>query len=144
MSAIRMVFDQIDRFECEHSLQLAEILSDDSTRQQHNAKVSPQQRNEVKQERVDWNAVYQQACERDFRECPICMTSLTNSNNSRMIALLSCGHVYHGNCIGNFEKFRSEDGNGSGKIINNTCPCCRQFYQKRLFDSIMLGLQSVE
>jgi len=70
---------------------------------------------------VDWDAVYEQASERDFSECPICIMPLYEGKQALM--LLSCGHVFHGVCIGNFERFDTQ-------LYTHCCPCCRQHYQK--------------
>jgi hypothetical protein len=92
---------------------------------------------------VPWSQVHEQAVSRGHSDCAICMlpvsTEISNLHeqphvqekaskvfsNVKYSVLLSCSHVFHQQCIGNFEKFTRHEG-------TYNCPVCRGHYSKRL------------
>ena len=72
---------------------------------------------------AEWNHEFRDA-QRGMVEtdCAICMEHL----GSRDQVILSCSHVYHAVCLGNFEKFT--------RRIDRSCPLCRKAnYQKKAY-----------
>ncbi|KAI9360038.1 hypothetical protein DFJ73DRAFT_900624 [Zopfochytrium polystomum] len=64
----------------------------------------------------------QQGQQRPLSEaCAICLCQL---GTQPQLCLLSCGHVFHGKCIGSFERL-------SGWMRSTVCPICRSHYQKK-------------
>jgi len=99
---------------------------------------------------VHWQSVLQRAAMRGLGECAICMGSNLASHSpgkklpvaawgnggnggaagrklvapQRPLVLLSCSHVFHAQCVENFERFRVDDA--------VSCPVCRASgYAKR-------------
>ena len=71
--------------------------------------------------REQWLQVISRAKERGLGDCAICMGS---NRGTRHICLLSCSHVFHSQCMVNFEKFvTSQKGRG--------CPVCRTNFVAR-------------
>ena len=64
---------------------------------------------------LQWLDVLQQARNRGLGECAICMSA---NKGLRSICMLSCSHIFHSQCMANFEKFMS----GSE---HRGCPICR-------------------
>ena len=52
----------------------------------------------------EWAQVKAKAMLRGESDCPICFNAL----NYKKTVLLSCSHLFHGDCIANFEKFERE------------------------------------
>lgn len=75
---------------------------------------------------ADWSCVVSKACHRAETECAICLSPLSRREQEG-IALLSCSHVFHMQCVLSFEAF--ECGRG-GKP---SCPVCRAAYTRRCF-----------
>ena len=72
---------------------------------------------------AEWNHEFRDA-QRGMVEtdCAICMERLGSDDQ----VILSCSHVYHAVCLGNFEKFT--------RRIDRSCPLCRQAnYQKKAY-----------
>eukprot|EP00879_Flechtneria_rotunda_P028159 GHRR01030240.1.p1 GENE.GHRR01030240.1~~GHRR01030240.1.p1 ORF type:complete len:432 (+),score=162.70 GHRR01030240.1:83-1378(+) len=76
---------------------------------------------------VDWEAVVSKACQRNETECAICLASLTAKRETEGLALLSCSHTFHMQCVLSFERF--EAGRGG----QPSCPVCRSTYSRRCF-----------
>lgn len=62
---------------------------------------------------IDWQTIISIADERGYfySHCSICMDRYFPPNKrrkERKVCILSCGHVFHHNCIYNFEKFTKE------------------------------------
>lgn len=51
-----------------------------------------------------WSQIRSKALERNETDCPICFNPL----NFKKSVLLSCSHLFHHDCITNFEKFELE------------------------------------
>lgn len=61
------------------------------------------------------------------KECSICKSSFVSSHTSAQV-ILSCSHVFHEQCIKQFEKFARRAG------ATASCPLCRSSrYHKRVF-----------
>jgi len=75
----------------------------------------------------DWNAILEKAYQRGIMDCPICMCPL-DDGSERHLAVTSCTHVFHAQCLTSFENFDS--------FKEPSCPCCRQPYQKKLMESL--------
>jgi len=69
----------------------------------------------------DWKLALSQAKVRSLGECAICMAP---NKGMRHVCILSCSHVFHSQCIVNFEKFVSNT-KGRG------CPVCRANFVAR-------------
>lgn len=91
-----------------------------------------------------WGAVHAQALARGATDCAICMLSVSAlqaaavpdstlrgrsqplvSQTAKKCVILSCSHVFHEHCVGNFERFAREES-------QQNCPVCRSKYSKRL------------
>eukprot|EP00898_Chlorokybus_atmophyticus_P001120 jgi/Chlat1/2008/Chrsp158S02319 len=105
-----------------------------------------------------WTEAAIKAVERGAEDCPICLIPLdtpasghvyaANTDDSnlpqhRSIALLTCSHVFHSQCIANFEAFTKRNkgdrnvvgSQGSNSSISShlACPVCRAAYQRSTF-----------
>eukprot|EP00828_Plagiopyla_frontata_P027644 TRINITY_DN35877_c0_g1_i1.p3 TRINITY_DN35877_c0_g1~~TRINITY_DN35877_c0_g1_i1.p3 ORF type:complete len:193 (+),score=35.54 TRINITY_DN35877_c0_g1_i1:238-816(+) len=76
--------------------------------------------------KTNWQQVKQQAIQRykDENVCAICYTALFDKK--KPLALLSCAHIYHWNCLMGFERYTE----------GCKCPMCRQGYEKVLMAEI--------
>ena len=101
-----------------------------------------------------WVDVHDIAVARGLGECAICMVNNVdtqgNYRGARKLVLLSCSHVFHQQCMKNFELF-SRDNRYTTKIANfieiltillrvmfvvfRVCPCCRYEYETHTFDA---------
>ena len=89
---------------------------------------------------VVWEEVLRVA-NRNFSEndccCPICIGPLYRGPRSideggSCVALLSCGHCFHIDCIDTFEEFLSkQDDGGTHRQRVSLCPCCRTPYVRK-------------
>ena len=104
---------------------------------------------------INWKEIYQTALLRCPSDCAICMlpihctvnychiqhsnnTQVAQINSNKRDVILSCSHLFHEHCIGNFEKFVGNMNQISSSITNNSnattcCPVCRSKYTKKLF-----------
>jgi len=81
---------------------------------------------------IHWGDLTTTAIERGISDCPICITpmhiaALSNNQNIgetelKIVALLSCSHLFHETCIASFEEFCE------GRTF--MCPVCRSPYQR--------------
>ena len=91
---------------------------------------------------VDWEKVLRVA-NQSFSEkeccCPICIGPLyrgprTVDEGGSCVALLSCGHCFHIDCIDTFEEFLSKQDDvgmhGQRRRVS-LCPCCRAPYVRK-------------
>lgn len=72
-----------------------------------------------------WVEIEEKSKERvdDHKACPICLEGFKTPNNQ---VILSCSHVFHKNCLSNFEKYAQV----------KMCPLCRRRdYEKKNFDN---------
>ncbi|ETW00692.1 hypothetical protein H310_07251 [Aphanomyces invadans] len=69
-----------------------------------------------------WNDTLRKALVRDEKECPICYNSI-DCFTTKPIALLSCSHVLHADCLHAFETFNIYEV--------HLCPVCRAKYESR-------------
>ena len=76
---------------------------------------------------VDWAAVLARVCERGETECAVCLAPLARAEACG-VAVLSCSHVLHAECIASFEAFQGLARPGAGR-----CPVCRGAYVRRCF-----------
>lgn len=74
----------------------------------------------------DWAMIISRACHRGETECAICLCPLARRQQEG-VALLSCSHTFHMQCIVSFEQF--EQGRGGSA----SCPVCRATYGKMCF-----------
>ena len=72
----------------------------------------------------EWLVVLTQARNRGLGECAICMAP---NKGLRNICMLSCSHIFHSQCIANFEKFISM----SSTDHSRGCPICRSNFTAR-------------
>jgi hypothetical protein len=93
----------------------------------------------------NWRNIFGKAKTRGFQECAICLgsnlASSTGKADGRQCVLLSCTHVFHRNCIENFEKFMV-GGEAAGECAR--CPMCRESYEKRLLSKDALSPKDVK
>jgi hypothetical protein len=75
---------------------------------------------------VDWGPVLARVCERGETECAMCLCPLAREEGCG-VAVLSCSHVLHADCIGSFEAFQG------GRRGTGRCPMCRGAYVRRCF-----------
>lgn len=86
------------------------------------------QRQQAKQQSADeeqklsamWQKTKQQALARHDEHCPICFNLFVSYKET---ALLDCSHMFHANCLLNFEKYdreAHEENQGA-----HSCPMCR-------------------
>ena len=66
-----------------------------------------------------WEKILKEIKKRDDK-CAICFSIMDN----KQVYITSCSHCYHKNCLESFEKFDNYYG--------KRCPCCRQYYEKKL------------
>jgi hypothetical protein len=76
---------------------------------------------------VNWEAVVGQACERGETECAICLGPLVAPREAAGVALLSCSHIFHMQCVVSFEEFET------ARSGQPSCPICRAVYSTRCF-----------
>lgn len=76
---------------------------------------------------TDWDRILTTVFGRSERECAICLGNLRRKGGQG-VAVLSCSHIFHTDCVTSFEAFEVSRG---GKA---SCPVCRSFYKKQLFD----------
>ncbi|XP_076819559.1 RING finger protein 32-like [Clavelina lepadiformis] len=108
---------------------------------------------------LDWREIEMRAFERGATECPICLrcfsldTKLAGENphcqterksKGDFLALLSCSHVFHAECLNALEIFSLDDNpvyshedmiDAAGLLspsIGHKCPVCRSLYSKRI------------
>jgi len=77
---------------------------------------------EKEEAKVDWNKVEEKAKLLGQKDCPICLASLVKDNKQKY--LVSCGHIFHKNCLDSFERFDLGE--------SKKCPMCRSHYCKKL------------
>ena len=70
-----------------------------------------------------WNEIESKAISFGTTECPICMMPM--SAGTSLVALLSCSHIFHENCLSSYETFMSK----------KNCPLCRENYCKKIISS---------
>ena len=72
---------------------------------------------------LDWEKIRLDSVTKERHlECAVCMETMANfSKNSKKsdLMLLSCGHIYHNNCLNSWVMYK----NGTEE-----CPLCRQSY----------------
>eukprot|EP00775_Hariotina_reticulata_P004046 gene4046-biopygen5765 len=76
---------------------------------------------------VSWEAVVGQACERGETDCAICLGPLAATRETKGVALLSCSHTFHMQCVLSFEAFET------ARSGQPSCPICRAAYTRRCF-----------
>eukprot|EP00878_Enallax_costatus_P006691 GHUV01007015.1.p1 GENE.GHUV01007015.1~~GHUV01007015.1.p1 ORF type:complete len:262 (+),score=88.64 GHUV01007015.1:557-1342(+) len=76
---------------------------------------------------IDWKQIVSKACQRGETECAICLCPLAR-RQQEAVALLSCSHTFHMQCVVSFEQF--EQGRGG----RASCPVCRASYVKKCFE----------
>ena len=79
---------------------------------------------------VNWDQVLESALARGALDddCPVCLSGLRREHGGRFgnsLGWLSCGHVFHTECLGALESFDRVRGRPC------ECPICRQTYKKR-------------
>jgi len=74
----------------------------------------------------EWQVVLTQARNRGLGECAICMAP---NKGLRNICMLSCSHIFHSQCIANFEKFIIMSG--AEQSTKRGCPICRSNFIAR-------------
>lgn len=82
---------------------------------------------------VDWATVIARACERGETECAVCLGALAREEGDGGVAVLSCSHVLHVQCVASFEAFQGF-ALGTGR-----CPVCRGAYVRRCFAAVAVG-----
>ena len=75
-----------------------------------------------------WTNVALQAKCRGLGECAICMSA---NRSIRNVCMLSCSHVFHSQCIANFERFFEEHSSNKNKDVSPVCPVCRSHFMTR-------------
>lgn len=78
---------------------------------------------------VFWQKVKEQALDRKETDCSICYSAFVSYKET---ALLDCSHMFHGNCLRNFEKFDREARDGLPQEGQHSCPMCRQPNYKKI------------
>ena len=74
---------------------------------------------------TDWGEVAAKARRRKDKTCPICIGPLERKLRGN-VALLSCSHTFHEDCLCLFELFQiAEDA-------KPVCPLCRAEYEKKV------------
>lgn len=82
--------------------------------------------------KVNWKRIISEAISRGVGDCAICMCSNTCVPN-KALAILSCSHVFHHQCIENFEKFCAS--HQMALSCQLSCPVCRaNDYEKQILD----------
>ena len=79
---------------------------------------------EVKEQKVDWNAIRKEIKTKGIGLCPICLRTINNHE----CAITSCKHCFHIRCLDEWNEYciRNEKG-------QKTCPVCRSFFQTERF-----------
>ena len=73
-----------------------------------------------------WMKIKEKAMERCDNECPICYGPFVFNKKT---VLLDCSHVFHANCLENYEKF--DRNTNFVSHMQHSCPMCRhQNYKK--------------
>ncbi|QDZ18005.1 Ring zinc finger protein [Chloropicon primus] len=80
---------------------------------------------------IDWEGLKSKARKRKDKTCPICIGPLARKLRGD-IALLSCSHCFHEDCIHLFELFQQAE---DSKPI---CPLCRCEYEKKVIPNTEL------
>ena len=75
-----------------------------------------------------WAGVKEQAMDRGDTDCPICFNPFVNYKKT---SLLDCSHMYHANCLQNFEKYDTKERNEIGDH-GHSCPMCRHPNYKKI------------
>ena len=76
-----------------------------------------------------WTDVKANALARNDMDCPICFNPFVIYKQT---ALLDCSHMYHVNCIQNYEKFDREANHELVEEGQHSCPMCRHPKYKRI------------
>eukprot|EP00899_Mesostigma_viride_P003560 jgi/Mesvir1/13204/Mv06163-RA.1 len=74
----------------------------------------------------DWDEIRARIRDRGEDECPICICPLTKKG-AVGIAILSCAHAFHSNCILAFEKYNACFAKAD---VGHACPVCRTNYKR--------------
>ena len=76
-----------------------------------------------------WTEVKAKALAREENECPICFNQFVIYKQT---VLLDCSHLYHQNCLDNFEKFDKEANHDLPSSGQHSCPMCRHPNYKKI------------
>ena len=76
-----------------------------------------------------WSNIKAQAVARQDPDCPICYNPFVPFKKT---VLLDCSHVYHQNCLDNYEKFDREANNQMQAPDKHSCPMCRHPNYKKI------------
>ena len=80
---------------------------------------------EEEKREVDWEGLKCTARKRKDKTCPICIGPLARKLRGN-VALLSCSHMFHEDCIQLFELFQEAEQS------KPMCPLCRAEYEKKV------------
>ena len=84
-----------------------------------NKLLTEKHKKEMEKYRPDWNEIENKVEKRDNNICAICLCEF----GKKKCYILSCSHVFHKNCLDNFERFDS--------YYIKRCPLCRNNYTKK-------------
>jgi len=81
-----------------------------------------------------WIQICKKAIERlagREEDCAICMSTINSTSRMRPLVILSCSHVFHAQCVKNFDLF-CQNVHDTSLTHNNFCPICRSVNPDRI------------